>query len=199
MRNKYPQKTENAERAAAQILAVIAVLLIIALPFLVGLAEKNNGNLETVSPEETSLNSANDTEYASYETGVITLETGETETSGINAPKIESLGDFTLTAYCPCVKCCGEWSAEHPSRVGTDYIQKTASGTIPKEGRTVSVDPDVIPFGTTIIVDGHEYIAEDRGSAVNQNHIDIYFNNHEDALVFGRQTREVFIKTDTEI
>lgn len=106
----------------------------------------------------------------------------------------ESLGEFTLTAYCPCVQCCGEWSAEHPSRVGTDYIQKTFSGTIPEQGRTLSVDPEVIPFGTTVVINGHEYIAEDSGGAIKGNRADVYFDSHDAALEFGRQTAEVFIK-----
>lgn len=108
--------------------------------------------------------------------------------------ELESLGEFELTAYCPCVKCCGEWSAEHPSRIGTDYVQKTASGTVPLAGRTIGVDPDVIPFGTTIVINGREYIAEDRGGAINGNRIDIFFTGHDEALEFGRQTAEVFIK-----
>lgn len=113
-------------------------------------------------------------------------------------PEPESLGEFVLTAYCPCVHCCGEWSAEHPSRIGTDYIQKTASGTIPTAGRTIGVDPSVIPFGTTVIINGHEYVAEDRGGAIKGNKIDIFFSDHAEALDFGRQTAEVFIKTIKE-
>lgn len=110
----------------------------------------------------------------------------------------ESLGEFTLTAYCPCVKCCGEWSAEHPSRIGTDYIQKTASGTIPTAGRTIGVDTSVIPFGTIVVINEHEYVAEDRGGAINGNKVDIYFESHEEALEFGRQMAEIFIKTIKE-
>lgn len=113
-------------------------------------------------------------------------------------PEPESLGEFVLTAYCPCVKCCGEWSAEHPSRVGTDYIQKTASGTIPTAGRTISVDTSVIPFGTTVIIHGHEYVAEDRGGAIKGNKIDIFFDDHNEVLEFGRQTAEVFIINNKE-
>lgn len=56
-------------------------------------------------------------------------------------PELIELGEFKTTAYCTCVKCCGIWSAEHPSRVGTDYVQRTKSGTIPTADRTVSVDP----------------------------------------------------------
>lgn len=104
------------------------------------------------------------------------------------------LGEFRTTAYCTCVKCCGIWSSEHPSRVGTDCVQRTKSGTIPTAGRTVSVDPDVIPLGTAIIIDGHEYIAEDTGNAVKGNTLDIYFDSHEAAVEYGVQKKTIYIK-----
>ena len=73
-------------------------------------------------------------------------------------------------------------------------MQKTASGTIPTAGRTIATDVSVIPFGTVVYIDGHEFVAEDRGGAVRGNHIDRYFNTHREAWDFGRQTVEVFIK-----
>ena len=112
------------------------------------------------------------------------------------APELIELGEFKTTAYCTCVKCCGIWSAEHPSRVGTDYVQRTKSGTTPTADRTVSVDPDVIPLGTVLIIDGHEYIAEDTGSAVKGNVIDIYFDSHELAVEYGVQMKTIYIKGD---
>lgn len=112
------------------------------------------------------------------------------------APELIELGEFKTTAYCTCVKCCGIWSAEHTSRVGTDYVQRTKSGTIPTADRTVSVDPDVIPLGTVLIIDGHEYIAEDTGSAVKGNVIDIYFDSHELAVEYGVQMKTIYIKGD---
>jgi 3D (Asp-Asp-Asp) domain-containing protein len=97
-----------------------------------------------------------------------------TEPETTQPPELIGLGEFTLTAYCPCVKCCGIWSAEHPSRTGTGYIQKTASGAIPRASRTIAVDPDVISYGTTVIINEREYVAEDRGGGVNGKHIDIF-------------------------
>lgn len=101
-----------------------------------------------------------------------------------------------VTAYCSCIKCCGVWSKDHPSRQGTDYEQHTTSGTIPVAGRTVAVDPDIIPLGSKILIDGHEYIAEDTGSGVKGNHIDIYFDSHEEALEWGVKTLEVEVFED---
>lgn len=99
----------------------------------------------------------------------------------------------TTTAYCPCVHCCGIWSAQHPSRIGTGYVQKTSSGAIPVAGRTIATDPDVIPYGSRVLINGHEYIAEDTGSGVNGYHIDIYFDSHDEARNWELQTTEVVL------
>lgn len=84
-----------------------------------------------------------------------------------------------LTAYCPCEKCCGQWAGGN-----------TASGTVPTAGRTVGVDPEVIPLGTTVYIDGQAYRAEDTG-AFTGNIIDIYMDSHEEAMRFGRREATV--------
>ena len=89
-------------------------------------------------------------------------------------------GKFTLTAYCSCKRCCGRWSPEVTGKPST-----TESGTHPVQGRTVAVDKHVIPLGTHIMINGHEYIAEDTGSAVDGNHVDVYFSSHAEAKAFG--------------
>lgn len=119
-----------------------------------------------------------------------------TQAVSIKQTELTSLGTYTVTAYCACEKCCGEWSAQHKARQGTDYIQRTASGTIPTAGRTVAADTSVLPFGTVIVIDGHEFTVEDRGGGVNGKQIDIFFDSHEDALNWGRQTKTIYIKGD---
>jgi len=110
-----------------------------------------------------------------------------------------SLGKYILTAYCACVLCCGIWSAEHPSRIGTDFVQRTASGTIAEAGRTIAVDPRVIPYGTHVLINDHVYTAEDTGGAIKRNKIiDIFHDCHTEALIFGRQSAEIFIWEDAE-
>lgn len=91
-----------------------------------------------------------------------------------------SLGNFKATAYCPCVKCCGK----------SDGI--TATGTVATAGRTIAVDPSIIPYGTQLIIDGHTYTAEDCGGAIDGKTVDIFFNTHEEALQFGVQEVEIF-------
>lgn len=93
-----------------------------------------------------------------------------------------SLGVFKLTAYCACEKCCGEYA---------DGI--TATGTTATEGRTIAVDPTIIPYGTRVIINGHEYVAEDCGGGIKGDRIDVFFASHEDALLFGVGEAEVFV------
>lgn len=92
-----------------------------------------------------------------------------------------NLGKFMLTAYCDCVKCCGK----------TDGI--TSTGTKAKQGRTIAVDPKVIPYGTKVIINGKTYVAEDCGGAIKDNHIDVFFNTHDEALEFGVKCENVYI------
>lgn len=65
---------------------------------------------------------------------------------------------------------------------------------MPVIGRTIAVDPAVIPLGSTIMIDGHEYIAEDTG--VIGNVIDLYVETEAEAEVFGVEEAEVYIMED---
>lgn len=62
------------------------------------------------------------------------------------------------------------------------------------ENHTVGVDPDVIPYGAHILIDGIEYIAEDTGNLVEGNVIDVYVEHHDDALKRGVEYKEIFIR-----
>lgn len=99
----------------------------------------------------------------------------------------EFLGEFTLTAYCPCMGCCGK----------SDGI--TATGTLAEEGRTIAVDPTVIPYGSAVTLyyangDTHTYIAEDCGSGIKEKRIDVFFDDHQTALEFGVQSAMVYLE-----
>lgn len=104
-------------------------------------------------------------------------------------PGPESLGDFTITAYCGCPTCCGIWSSDTPM---------TASGEPAQEGITVAADWDTLPAGTEIEIEGlGEYKVQDKPAQwivekYDGRIIDVYFENHEDALKFGKQKMEVY-------
>lgn len=107
-----------------------------------------------------------------------TPPTVEIQQTTVENPKAKY---FELTAYCACEKCCGK----------SDGI--TATGTKATAGRTIAVDPKVIPYGSEVIINGHTYIAEDCGGAIKGNRIDIYFDDHNEALAFGKQFATVYI------
>lgn len=85
----------------------------------------------------------------------------------------ESLGEFLLTSYCGCSKCNGKWAGE-PGAYGLPLTT----------GRTIAVDKSVIPLGSWVEINipgvgWQKFRAEDTGSAVKGNHIDVYIgNNH---------------------
>lgn len=76
------------------------------------------------------------------------------------------------------------------------YITKT--GTSPKEGRTIAVDPEVIPLNSEVYVSCESwpevngwYIAEDTGGVIKGNIIDVYLQDYDTCLQFGRRQVEV--------
>lgn len=107
----------------------------------------------------------------------------------------KSLGTYELTAYCSCEICCGEFARNRPLDERGNPIVYTSIGAVAKAGTTIAVDPRVIPYGSEIQIGGHTYIAEDTGGAIKGNRIDVYFDSHQEALVFGRQQAEIFIKS----
>lgn len=102
--------------------------------------------------------------------------------------------EFMLTAYCSCEKCCGEYALNRPVDENGNEIVYGSTGERLVEGVSIAVDPDVIPYGSTVVIKGHEYLAQDCGGAIQGNRIDIYFDNHQDALEFGVQYAEVLVK-----
>lgn len=101
-------------------------------------------------------------------------------------PELVSLGWFNSSAYDRCYDCC-EKTPDNP------YYGITATGTVATAGRTIAVDPNVIPYGTNVIINGHTYLAEDTGGAIKGKKIDIFFETHAEALQYGRRQVEVFI------
>ena len=107
--------------------------------------------------------------------------------------KKESLGEFKLTAYCSCEKCCGEWALNRPKDENGKDIVYGSTGTILVAGTSIATDPSVIPYGSQVEINGHIYTAHDTGGAIQGNRIDVYFDSHQDALNFGVQYADVYL------
>lgn len=90
------------------------------------------------------------------------------------------LGEFRISYYCACEKCCGAYA---------NGI--TASGAPCQEGVTCACD--VLPIGTMVNVDGQIYTVQDRfGDFDGEKKIDIYIEDHDRAAALGVHTTHVF-------
>lgn len=87
-------------------------------------------------------------------------------------------GNCRITFYCPGACCCGKWAGGG-----------TASGVRATVNHTVANGS--LPFGTRLLIDGQEYVVEDRG--VGAFEIDIFVASHEEALQRGLYYTDVFI------
>lgn len=86
------------------------------------------------------------------------------------------LGYFTITHY--SIDSCGK-SPSHPA------YGITATGTYATAGRTIAVDPRIIPYGSKVTINGHTYIAEDTGGGIKGNKIDICVSSNSEAMQKG--------------
>ena len=70
---------------------------------------------------------------------------------------------------------------------------RTATGTWPSRG-TIAVDPEVIPLGTRLYVDGYgEGVAVDTGGLIKGTRIDVFMETKDEALLWGKRPVEVRI------
>ena len=103
-------------------------------------------------------------------TGIVSAE---------QATLMKPIGTFEITAY-----------SYHEGN-GENY--ETASQRTPEPYFSVAVDPDVIPLGTHLYIEGiGEVRADDTGGAVQGNVID-YHVGFDETDSFGRQEREVYV------
>ena len=87
-----------------------------------------------------------------------------------------------ITAYC---------IEDYPHICNNGNASSTATGTKPTPGRTVAVDPKIIPYFSNVIINGNTFIAEDTGGHIKGNRVDIVFATHQEALEFGVQYADV--------
>lgn len=93
--------------------------------------------------------------------------------------KVIDFGEFKLTAYCPCYSC------------SEGYGRNTASEKLAMSEHTVAADLSVFNIGDKITINGNEYHVEDCGGGVKGDHLDIFFDTHEEVEQFGVQYGDV--------
>ena len=159
---------------------LVTLFVIISLPFyvygqtlqheIVILKQENSNLIE----KNSDLNKKNEVLQAEY----ITLEDNYSRLyeEHLTCPQWISLGIFKITCY---------WLGEDM------YGEMTSSGVHATPNNTIAVDPNIIPLGTKVFIDGEIYTAQDVGGAVKGNVIDIWVA--DESLSFGRKFSEVFI------
>ena len=94
------------------------------------------------------------------------------------------LGDYNITHYC----------VEKRAHICGTGAGITATGTQVTAGRTIAVDPRVIPYGSEVYIEGYGWrVAEDCGGAVKNKHIDVAVETHSKAISMGTTTGGVWV------
>ena len=149
------------------IMRICLLLTVFVLGVLVGVLINLETNFEEAAKSEGEM--------------IVERQVERQEYSQPNIMEMEML----VTAYCPCEKCCGK----------EDGI--TATGTQATAGRTIAVDPELIPYGTKVQIGGNIYVAEDCGSSIKGRRIDVYFDSHDEAKAYGvKETTCTWVKEE---
>lgn len=114
------------------------------------------------------------------------LETLNTTFADLTSEEYELIyiGDFKITHYCN----------EKYKHICGNGDGLTATGTYVTPGRTIAVDPKVIPYGTQVYIAGYGWrTAEDCGGSVDGNHIDVAVDTHAQASDMGVKHGGVWI------
>ena len=155
------------EQALVVVIICLAVLLITtSMIYIRGLAGKN----ETLKAQNAQLR-----EQIKIMEGDI-AELNESYQAEIDRLTGKPLGDFVTTFYCPTGN-------------------KTSTGTVPKEGRTIAVDPKVIAPGSTVRIEyeGKSKIYKVEDSGVHGRVVDTFIESEEQAVKLGVKKIKVYL------
>lgn len=158
----------NRQQQALLIVIVCIVILLIttSMIYIRGLAEKN----ENLKAQNKQLK-----EQIKILEGDIN-EINRAYQEEIDRLTGEPLGDFVTTFYCPTGN-------------------RTSTGTIPKEGRTIAVDPSVIAPGSTVRIEyaGRSKIFKVEDSGVKGRVVDTFINSEKQAIKLGVKNIKVYL------
>jgi len=128
----------------------------------------------TTAPEEAP------SEYALED-----ISYGSTSRGGVH--RGVPLGNFTITFYTAGPESTGK-------DIGDEDYGITAIGSTAVEGRTIAADWCVLPPRSIVYIDGvgTRYV-EDRGGAIKGKRIDVFMDDHKQALQCGKVSRKVYL------
>lgn len=144
-----------------------------------------NGDTETTEEDLTTI--------MPLEESAVTLVLNEgQEKASLNVTEAEKteeyLGEMEIAAYCSCKRCVKD---------SDGYI--TYSGQRPAQGITVAADLELFQIGDKLRIGDHVYEVQDKLSARAKEKLSLYFDDHEEALVFGRAKLPVYLLHQEEV
>ena len=195
-RRRMAREAARRKRQRKRLLRFIIVLLVMS--FVTVLLAKATTGKDDKRPEEAPVPTAQQMAVKLENPAIpATLQPVPTQTpvaSQVTEEPLQYIGEFCITHYCACKRCCGK-SEDDP------WYGITATGTVATEGRTIAVDPDVIPYGSRVAVfydDGRivEYVAEDCGGAIDGLEVDVFIADHDRAWALGVKSGSVYIVSE---
>jgi len=195
-RRRMAREAARRKRQRKRLLRFIIVLLVMS--FVTVLLAKATTGKDDKRPEEAPVPTAQQMAVKLENPAIpATLQPVPTQTpvaSQVTEEPLQYIGEFCITHYCACKRCCGK-SEDDP------WYGITATGTVATEGRTIAVDPDVIPYGSRVAVfydDGRiaQYVAEDCGGAIDGLEVDVFIADHDRAWALGVKSGSVYIVSE---
>jgi 3D (Asp-Asp-Asp) domain-containing protein len=177
------------------IILIFIFILFVLVPSAKGITSDLTCDIEPVDtkPIELIAETLKVSETAPEEKIEVLVE--ETSEEPIVVP--EFLGEFLITYYCSCEKCCNEYALNRPVVNGREIVF-TATSAVAQDGITVAVDPTKIPYGTVLYIKGVGYrIAQDCGGVIKGSRIDVYVDSHEKAIELGKHMSQVYIMPES--
>ncbi|NIK11520.1 3D domain-containing protein [Alkalibacillus almallahensis] len=137
----------------------------------------SSSNESSQSQETAEQDTSDDVQHTSSNNN----ESSEEQSSSQNDPEGRTIS-VSATAYtADCAGCTGV------TATGVDLNANPNK-------KVIAVDPDVIPLGTKVHVEGYgTAIAADTGGAINGNKIDVHVPNKSEAYEWGVRTVDVTI------
>lgn len=133
------------------------------------------------------------------------LEYGDNFVLSRSGRTFEFVKEFKMsaTAYCPGTPGSGcpidERGASQCTGFYNDGYTFTGIKAVAGDGsranpHIIAVDPSIIPLKSLLYLEGYGFArAEDTGSAIKEYKIDILFDKHEEARLFGRKEIRVYL------
>ena len=169
----------------------------------VAVSDNMQASMEELEASVTHLTEVN-TELVKENSGLqVAVEANQTKFNELST-KVQTLLDkypnmlsataqsFNCTAYTLREEECGR-------TVGEDGYGITASGARVQEWYTIAASKN-LPFGTIVYIPYFKdkpnhgiFVVQDRGGAITSGHIDVYMQDYDEAVAFGRQNLEAYV------